>query len=485
MASRIDRERYIAENSEYSFDEDMISFSLISKETLEALERGDISFPYEEMQRKIVNIPKDERWNMKQITSKLSQGIMNGDSIPKISQSFLEVVNNNAVSATRAARTMTTQAENRGRLDSYKTLDDSGVVQQKVWIATPDSRTRASHLDVDGEAVDIKDEFSNGLEFPADPQGAPEEVYNCRCSMRTEIIGFRRADGTVSPVEYRRDETMHEGQMLDEKNKRNAEKIEKLKTKAEEAKKKAENKKGKEVLHGDEFAHKSLKERAEQRYQIPYNEVKELEKPLTEDEIIKKLAGGDMTKGSCVSLSIAYCANKVGLDVTDFRGGSSCEMFSRNMNIPLVFKTAGAELQETMVKKEARDVAKLIGGIDEGREYVLRTGRHEAIIRKHEGNLEYLEMQNPYFGGWRAFEKEYKVFSTGEIKKKTVEETLHERFACRKTVDRDRWDGTVYEKSCLLIPVDSVKPTEEFKDICGYINTETGKQKKGLIGGEK
>ena len=137
------------------------------------------------------------------------------------------------------------------------------------------------------------------------------------------------------------------------------------------------------------------------------------------------------------------------------------------------------------IRQEARDVAKLIGGIDEGREYILRTGRHEAIIRKHEGNLEYLEMQNPYFAGWRAFEKEYRVFSTGAVKKKTVEETLHERFACRKTVDRDRWDGTVYEKSCLLIPVDSVKQTEEFKDICGYINTETGKQKKGLIGGEK
>lgn len=229
MANKSDKERYIAENSEYSFDEDLFTFSLVDASTVDRLRRdGDIDLP-----KRKVNVPKDERWNTKQMASKLMQGILNGDSIPKISESLLDVIHNNDVSATRAARTLVTQAENHGRLDSYKTLDEQGVVQEKVWIATPDSRTRASHLDVDGETVGINDTFSNGLEYPADPSGEPEEVYNCRCSMRTEIVGFRRADGSISRVDYERDETMHEGQMEAEKKERDKENNEKINTKKE------------------------------------------------------------------------------------------------------------------------------------------------------------------------------------------------------------------------------------------------------------
>lgn len=203
--------------------EESITFNMLDASTIKNLKRGKISFPYKEMKRKTVNIPKDERWNMKQMASKLMQGIVQGDSIQKISRSLLDVVSNNQASATRAARTFVTQAETRGRLDSYKNLDEQGVVQKKIWIATPDSRTRASHMDVDGEAVDINEEFSNGLQYPADPNGEPEEVYNCRCSMRTEIVGFRRADGSVSEVDYERDDTMHEEQMEEERERRKKE----------------------------------------------------------------------------------------------------------------------------------------------------------------------------------------------------------------------------------------------------------------------
>lgn len=222
MASKSDRERYIAENSEYSFDEDLFTFNMVDASTVDRLRRdGDIKLP-----PKKVNVPKDERWNTKQMASKLMQGILQGDSIPKISQSFLDVVHNNATSATRAARTLVTQAENRGRIDSYRNLSEQGVVQEKVWIATPDSRTRRTHLDVDGETVGINDTFSNGLEYPADPSGDPAEVYNCRCSMRTEIVGFRRADGSISRVDYERDDTMHESQMEEERERRGIEKEE-------------------------------------------------------------------------------------------------------------------------------------------------------------------------------------------------------------------------------------------------------------------
>ena len=199
-------------NLEYFSDEDVISFTLLDAHTVERLQReGDIKLP-----RKKVDIPKDERWNTKQMSSKLLQGILAGDAIPTIANSLMQVIGNNAAAAVRNARTMVTGAENVGRLDSYEDLAEKGVVQKKVWIATADDRTRESHLLLDGEEVDIDKPFSNGLMYPADPSGDPAEVYNCRCSMRDHIVGFRRADGSISYVGAERDTTSHAGKIEDE-----------------------------------------------------------------------------------------------------------------------------------------------------------------------------------------------------------------------------------------------------------------------------
>ena len=203
---------------EYRDPEDEITFNIIDEKTVERLRReGDITLPYKNLDKL-----KDERWNTKQMSSKLLQGILNGDSVPSMARSLLEVVGNNVASAMRNARTMVTGAENVGRLDSYKELDSKGVVQKKVWIATADDRTRESHLELDGEEVDIDKVFSNELMYPGDPTGDPSEVYNCRCSMRDHIIGFRRADGSISYVNTDRDPTSHTEAIQEEKERRDA-----------------------------------------------------------------------------------------------------------------------------------------------------------------------------------------------------------------------------------------------------------------------
>lgn len=208
------RDQYIVEHGG-----DSVTFSIVDEATVARLQReGDITLP-----AKKIDVSKDERWNTKLMSSKLLQGILNGDSIPNIASSLISVIGNNKVSAIRNARTMVTQAENSGRLDSYDNLAEQGVVQKKVWIATPDDRTRQSHLDIDGEEVDIDAEFSNGLMYPGDPTGDPEEVWNCRCSMRDHIVGFRRADGSISYVRHDRDDTTHDKQMEEEKERRGIE----------------------------------------------------------------------------------------------------------------------------------------------------------------------------------------------------------------------------------------------------------------------
>lgn len=165
------------------------------RKTAEAIARGEL-----------------KRWNRRQIQSVMTQSILQGEPIPKIAKRLAETVGErNMHSAIRNARTMTTSAENAGRLDSYRRAKDMGIEVMKTWVATLDDRTRHSHEMVDGETVDVEDTFSNGLMFPADPDGDPEEVYNCRCTLVTRAMSIDGVDLTDVYGDYSEWEDAHEG----------------------------------------------------------------------------------------------------------------------------------------------------------------------------------------------------------------------------------------------------------------------------------
>ena len=198
-----------------------VSFSLVNESVVKRMVKdGDIELP-----KKKLDIPKDKRWNTKQLNSSVLQGILQGESMDKIANRILPIVGRNESAAIRNARTMVTGAENRGRLDSYKQLEEDGLVLKKVWMATPDGRTRDWHIDMDGQEVGVDENFVDGLgnelEYPGDPGGAPETVYNCRCTMVTDVKGFRRSDGSISYIDYEPEgESFHEQQMREEQARR-------------------------------------------------------------------------------------------------------------------------------------------------------------------------------------------------------------------------------------------------------------------------
>lgn len=131
-------------------------------------------------------------WNKKKIQSVATQSIIQGDSIPRMANRIArDLGTDNINSAIRAARTMTTSAENGGRIECYHDAEDLGILMQKMWMATADGRTRDSHRAIDGEQVGVDEEFSNGLQFPGDMNGEPSEVYNCRCTITSIIEGSR------------------------------------------------------------------------------------------------------------------------------------------------------------------------------------------------------------------------------------------------------------------------------------------------------
>ena len=61
---------------------------------------------------------------------------------------------------------------------------------EQQWVATLDGRTRHSHRQLDGERIKVGGKFSNGCRFPGDPQGQPSEVYNCRCTLISQMVGL-------------------------------------------------------------------------------------------------------------------------------------------------------------------------------------------------------------------------------------------------------------------------------------------------------
>lgn len=213
-----------------------------------------------------------------------------------------------------------------------------------------------------------------------------------------------------------------------------------------------------------------------QKNSVEYNEVKALQGQLDATKIIEKLAGGDMTKGSCSSLAFSYIGNKNGLDVTDFRGGNSQYVFSLNSNIQKFLGLDGVKGSITKVEKEIAGTVDIIKGLEYNKEYYLAVGKHAAIIRNTEHGAEYLELQSGIQNGWMPFDR-YGSMSN----------TLAKRFGCRKTVNKMKIGNTsmVFEKPVVLMEVDSFKGNSEFSELLGYINTATGKQRKGAAGSVK
>ena len=183
------------------------SFTLVDADTVRNLAVTDTSLlPYKKIDPK-----KDIPWNMKKINAETLQGILQGESMDKIAKRLRNVQEMNKTQAIRAARTIVTGAENKGRQDSYERATADGIILERTWIATNDSRTRHSHAVLDGETKPIDTPFSNGLMYPGDPNGRPEEVWNCRCSVAAVVKGFKKENVQKAMAEKQMEEPKTQG----------------------------------------------------------------------------------------------------------------------------------------------------------------------------------------------------------------------------------------------------------------------------------
>lgn len=403
------------------------NFTLYSRETVEKLVReGSVDLP-----KRKVDIPADLLWNRQHINSAILQGVLQGESIPDISKRLQQVTDMNRRAAVRNARTMMTGAQNGGRIAAYERADDLGIKIQKEWMATLDSRTRDSHQEMDGKRVDWKKPFENGLMYPGDPSGDPAEVYNCRCTLVPFYPEY--ADTMAKRMTY------------------------------------SEWIKGKE----EESAPHVNPNRAEidsfinllKGWKIKENPIKKMENgPLDIDDYLKKVAGGDMTNGSCASLAFCFIGNEAGFDMRDFRGGESRGFFARtgNLNTLTLFKGIDGIVEKTTT--EVKTGIRLIKeNVQEGKTYFFGIGRHVAIVKKEGDLYYYLEQQSGQENG-----NGWKVLNTDRLRK---------RFGCTMK--------SKYLNSIELFETSKMANYEGIDEIFAYINTDEEEQKKGIWGGLK
>lgn len=132
-----------------------------------------------------VDKKKDTAWNKDNLKKSVIAGsllLLGAYAIMRRSANSTVEKNRNSASMHNSG--MGTDAENKARLDGMYRAEDMGNSVTKIWISTLDNRTRDAHADRDGEEIALDDEFAPGLTRPRDPNGAQEEICNCRCSLK-------------------------------------------------------------------------------------------------------------------------------------------------------------------------------------------------------------------------------------------------------------------------------------------------------------
>lgn len=145
---------------------------------------------------RLVRLP-DEVYAL--IVAEIERGIREGLGIEEVTAAVDQVLTATGSErwpnrARTVARTETMGAVNAGvlrgaQLDAEQRGDPAPF---KVWLATDDARTRATHRGADQQRTLLSEPFRVGgapLLFPGDPTGPAQEVINCRCTMLPVVLG--------------------------------------------------------------------------------------------------------------------------------------------------------------------------------------------------------------------------------------------------------------------------------------------------------
>lgn len=121
---------------------------------------------------------------LNKVLKTVKSGLINGESYAKQTRRVKDVFDGNASNAARVIRTEGNRNMNAGIYLNSEDLKAEGVVSKRMWVATVDSRTRDSHIALDGVMEDENGLWhigSDSARYPCDFT-EPENSVHCRCT---------------------------------------------------------------------------------------------------------------------------------------------------------------------------------------------------------------------------------------------------------------------------------------------------------------
>jgi len=126
----------------------------------------------------------------------VTQGIIQGKSVHDIATQAVNGMADTEIHwAMNNAITALTGAQNAGTLQQMRNAQALGIEVQKRWNSTLDYRTREMHRLLDQETADLDEPFKvqgYEIQYPGDPNAAPEMVYHCRCKLSSALKKYPR-----------------------------------------------------------------------------------------------------------------------------------------------------------------------------------------------------------------------------------------------------------------------------------------------------
>ena len=139
----------------------------------------------------------------------VTKGIIQGKSVHDIATQAVKGMADTEVHwAMNNAITALTGAQNAGTMQQLRNAKALGIEVQKRWNSALDYRTRETHRLLDQETADLDEPFKvkgYEIQYPGDPNAAPEMVYHCRCKVTGALVKYprqnaQRRDNTTKNV---------------------------------------------------------------------------------------------------------------------------------------------------------------------------------------------------------------------------------------------------------------------------------------------
>lgn len=119
------------------------------------------------------------------VIAEISRGIAQGNSYAEIAQNVTKMTDISFNNAYRIARTEGGRISTQAQLDNIRESINEGADLLKCWDATLDTKTRQTHLELDGQIVEYSGYFksSAGEVFAPHQFGIANQDINCRCRL--------------------------------------------------------------------------------------------------------------------------------------------------------------------------------------------------------------------------------------------------------------------------------------------------------------